>query len=143
LPAATSDAALNHPHIGAIYGLDEANGTQFFVLELIDGETLAERIAKGGYGGAGHREAILRHVLHWYAGGLEGRGRILISESELSLKVRDALGLFGKLPLTLGQLAAQALILLLQALLGVLAPSSLRPRRASHGTPVRSICTGP
>jgi Tol biopolymer transport system component len=40
-------AALNHPHIGAIYGLDEANGQQFLVLELIDGETLADRIVKG------------------------------------------------------------------------------------------------
>jgi hypothetical protein len=40
-------AALNHPHIGAIYGLDEADGQQFLVLELIDGETLADRIANG------------------------------------------------------------------------------------------------
>jgi Tol biopolymer transport system component len=40
-------AALSHPHIGAIYGLEEANGQQFLVLELIDGETLAHRIAKG------------------------------------------------------------------------------------------------
>jgi serine/threonine protein kinase len=40
-------AALNHPHIGAIYGLDEANGQQFLVLELIDGGTLADRIAQG------------------------------------------------------------------------------------------------
>src|SRR5438876_4201827 len=40
-------AALNHPHIGAIYGLDDANGQQFLVLELIDGEMLADRIGKG------------------------------------------------------------------------------------------------
>jgi serine/threonine protein kinase len=40
-------ATLNHPHIGTIYGLDEANGVQFLVLELIDGGTLADRIAKG------------------------------------------------------------------------------------------------
>jgi eukaryotic-like serine/threonine-protein kinase len=40
-------AALNHPHVGAIYGLDEANGQQFLVLELIDGETLADRISTG------------------------------------------------------------------------------------------------
>ena len=33
-------AALNHPHIGAIYGLDESAGTQFLVLELVEGETL-------------------------------------------------------------------------------------------------------
>jgi serine/threonine protein kinase len=40
-------AALNHPHISAIYGFDEANGTQFLVLELVDGETLDKRIARG------------------------------------------------------------------------------------------------
>jgi eukaryotic-like serine/threonine-protein kinase len=40
-------ASLNHPHIGAIYGLDEANGQQFLVLELVDGESLDRRIARG------------------------------------------------------------------------------------------------
>jgi eukaryotic-like serine/threonine-protein kinase len=40
-------ASLNHPHIGAIYGLDEANGQQFLILELIDGETLADRLKRG------------------------------------------------------------------------------------------------
>ena len=40
-------AALNHPHIGAIYGLDEAEGQQFLVLELVDGESLDQRIARG------------------------------------------------------------------------------------------------
>jgi serine/threonine protein kinase len=40
-------AALNHPHIGAIYGLDEANGKQFLVLELVDGGTLADRLKRG------------------------------------------------------------------------------------------------
>src|SRR5713226_6360749 len=37
---------LNHPHIGAIYGLDEANGQQFLVLELVDGDSLDRRIAR-------------------------------------------------------------------------------------------------
>jgi serine/threonine protein kinase len=45
-------ASLNHPHIGQIYGLEEANGTQFLVLELVDGEslertTVAERAEMG------------------------------------------------------------------------------------------------
>jgi serine/threonine-protein kinase len=40
-------AALNHPHIAAIHGLDEANGCHFLVLELADGETLAARLDGG------------------------------------------------------------------------------------------------
>src|SRR5262249_19008304 len=40
-------AGLNHLHIGAIYDLEDANGPQFLVLELVDGESLAKRIARG------------------------------------------------------------------------------------------------
>jgi eukaryotic-like serine/threonine-protein kinase len=40
-------AALNHPHIAQIHGLDEAGGTQFLVLELVDGERLDKRISRG------------------------------------------------------------------------------------------------
>jgi len=40
-------ASLNHPHIAAIYGLEESNGTPFLVLELVEGETLADRIQHG------------------------------------------------------------------------------------------------
>ena len=40
-------AALNHPNIGAIYGLEDADGVRALVLELVDGETLADRIARG------------------------------------------------------------------------------------------------
>jgi serine/threonine-protein kinase len=39
-------ASLNHPNIAAIYDLQEANETRFLVLELVDGETLAERIRR-------------------------------------------------------------------------------------------------
>ncbi|MGQ0734165.1 MAG: serine/threonine-protein kinase [Acidobacteriota bacterium] len=40
-------ASLNHPHIAAIYGFEESGDLQFLVLELIDGETLADRLSKG------------------------------------------------------------------------------------------------
>jgi serine/threonine-protein kinase len=40
-------ASLNHPNIAAIYDLQEANGARFLVLELVEGETLAERIQRG------------------------------------------------------------------------------------------------
>jgi Tol biopolymer transport system component/tRNA A-37 threonylcarbamoyl transferase component Bud32 len=38
-------ATLNHPHIGAIYGLEETDGVRGLVLELVPGTTLAERLA--------------------------------------------------------------------------------------------------
>ena len=41
-------AALNHPHIGAIYGLEESDGVLALVLELVEGPTLAERIQGEG-----------------------------------------------------------------------------------------------
>lgn len=40
-------ASLNHPNIGSIYGLAELNNVSVLVLELVDGPTLAERIAGG------------------------------------------------------------------------------------------------
>ena len=40
-------ATLNHPHIGAIYGLEEADGVTALVLELVEGPTLADRLASG------------------------------------------------------------------------------------------------
>src|SRR5262245_13236631 len=40
-------ASLNHPHIGAIYGFEESETTQALVLELVEGPTLADRIARG------------------------------------------------------------------------------------------------
>src|SRR6266581_868393 len=38
-------ASLNHPNIGGIYGLEESNGVRALVLELVEGPTLADRIA--------------------------------------------------------------------------------------------------
>src|SRR5262249_20811369 len=40
-------ASLNHPHIASIYGVEELEGVPCLVLELVEGETLAERLAKG------------------------------------------------------------------------------------------------
>ena len=38
-------ASLNHPNIGTIYGIEDTGDTPVLILELVDGETLAERIA--------------------------------------------------------------------------------------------------
>jgi serine/threonine-protein kinase len=40
-------ATLNHPHIAGIYGLEQADGMRALVLELVEGPTLADRIAQG------------------------------------------------------------------------------------------------
>ena len=40
-------ASLNHPNIAAIYGLEDADGTKALVMELVEGPTLADRIARG------------------------------------------------------------------------------------------------
>jgi len=40
-------ASLNHPNIAAIHGLEESGGTKALVLELVEGPTLADRIAHG------------------------------------------------------------------------------------------------
>jgi len=40
-------ASLNHANIASIYGVEEAAEQQFLVLELVEGETLAERLSRG------------------------------------------------------------------------------------------------
>ena len=40
-------ASLNHPNIAAVHGMEESEGTHFLVLELIEGETLADRLKHG------------------------------------------------------------------------------------------------
>jgi len=40
-------ASLNHPNIASIYGLEETDGTNLLVMELIDGDTLADRLESG------------------------------------------------------------------------------------------------
>jgi serine/threonine protein kinase len=40
-------AALNHPGIAGIHGIEEADSGRFLVLELVEGETLAARLSRG------------------------------------------------------------------------------------------------
>ena len=40
-------ASLNHPNIAAIHGFEEDNGTHFLVLELVEGDTLADQLKRG------------------------------------------------------------------------------------------------
>ncbi len=40
-------AAVNHPHIAAIYGVEESGGVRALIMELVEGETLADKLAHG------------------------------------------------------------------------------------------------
>jgi serine/threonine-protein kinase len=40
-------ASLNHPHIGILYGVEESGGHLALILELVEGDTLADRLARG------------------------------------------------------------------------------------------------
>ena len=53
-------ASLNHPNIGAIYGLEDFNGAPVLILELVEGETLAERLTRGAI----PAEEALRIAIH-------------------------------------------------------------------------------
>ena len=61
-------ASLNHPGIAATYGLEEVEGKPFLVLELVDGETQEERVA---------RESRLKKHWGWLGRwrAISGRGR--------------------------------------------------------------------
>src|SRR5215510_4574401 len=40
-------ASLNHPNIASLYGVGESAGIRFLILELVEGETLADRLRRG------------------------------------------------------------------------------------------------
>ncbi len=40
-------ASLNHPNVATLHGLEQSGGIRFLVMELVPGETLAERLARG------------------------------------------------------------------------------------------------
>ena len=50
-------ATLNHPHVGAIYGIEDVDGVPALVLELVGGQTLAERL--GSFDGGGSAQSRL------------------------------------------------------------------------------------
>ena len=57
-------ASLNHPNIAAIYGVDDTGGRRALILELVEGDTLADRIGARGQGlGTGDALAIAKQIV--------------------------------------------------------------------------------
>ena len=54
-------ASLNHPRIGAIYGVEESDGVRALVLEIVEGPTLAERLRAGSMS-IGEALAVARQI---------------------------------------------------------------------------------
>jgi len=50
---------LNHPHIGMLFDVGEHEGSQFLIMEFLEGETLARRIGRGAL----PMEEVLRHAV--------------------------------------------------------------------------------
>ena len=85
-------ASLNHPNIAAIYGLEESGGIRFLVLELVEGETLAEMLARGR--GEGEARRFQRHGSR-AASGSAGTAAVRERQESRScgLPVEDALAI--------------------------------------------------
>ena len=73
-------ASLNHPHIAAIYGLEESNGVTALVMELVEGDDLSQRIARHSTGAHGVPSKV------------EGRGANPIDEAlPIAKQIAEAL----------------------------------------------------
>ena len=83
-------ASLNHPHVGAIYGLEESEGVRALVLELVEGDTLAERIARaaGRAGRDGRGPGSARSTGHE---GSKGSGLPMDEALAIARQIADAL----------------------------------------------------
>src|SRR5690242_2679654 len=57
LREARMTSSLNHPHICTIYDIGDQDGEPYLVMELLEGETLKERIARGSF----EMEEIVRY----------------------------------------------------------------------------------
>ena len=55
-------AALNHPHIAQLYGFEESTDVRALVMELVEGPTLAERLAQSGRFAVDEAVAIARQI---------------------------------------------------------------------------------
>jgi len=87
-------AALNHPHVAQIYGLERADGVLALVMELVEGDTLADLLAQGsGLWALGSRLWALGSGLSALGSGLSVRGSGLPVDEAIAIasQIADAL----------------------------------------------------
>ena len=82
-------ATLNHPNIGAIYGVEDSGGGRALVFELVEGPTLAELLS-----GAPHQAPAAAATSESASRGAEARG---VADLR-ALPIEEALAIAGKLP---------------------------------------------
>jgi serine/threonine protein kinase len=63
-------ASLSHPNVATLFGLEDADGVKYLVMELVPGETLADRISRGPVG-----VEVCLDIFHQIAEGLEAAQR--------------------------------------------------------------------
>jgi serine/threonine-protein kinase len=122
-------AALNHPHIAAIFGIEDATGTRALVMELVEGETLAERIARGPIP-LDEAIAIARQIAEALEAAHE-QGIVHRDLKPANIKLRDE-GTVKVLDFGLAKLAEPALASGSGAALGSLSPTITSPALATH-----------
>ncbi|MGH9314929.1 MAG: serine/threonine-protein kinase, partial [Vicinamibacterales bacterium] len=86
-------ASLNHPHIAAIYGLEDAGGVRALVLELVEGPTLAEVIAIGGVAPSRSLPGVSGPSASegWQAAGVGPRGILIEDSLPIAKQIAEAL----------------------------------------------------
>jgi serine/threonine-protein kinase len=78
-------ASLNHPNIAAVYGLEKADGLTGIVLELVEGETLADKLGQPGGEGQEGREGRVAQT------GRAGQGLPLDEALPIARQIAEAL----------------------------------------------------
>ncbi len=78
---------MNHPNIATLYGLEKSADTRFLVMELVEGETLAERIARGPISAPPHYAMDWKTMMAYITGTVDqellSRNEYLVAENRI------------------------------------------------------------